>query len=418
MEPTCPRASRGSRRRPFRSLRISLRRHHQHTERGKRRRHDNHRRDGVYRQLHFGRRFVVSLRRAVSRANYNPETGTLTITGGGTAATYQSALQSVKYQTTSQNPAPGIKTVTFQVIDSNAICQRHGFAEDLRHSRSTTHRRSRQAGTSAPTKTIPASRFIGWATNISAGPGEEQSTQTPDIEIVSLSNPGLFCVAAVRQRGRHPEVYLGGKRDREQQRPGAGHATTAERPTSASISVPRNRSRSRSTRSTTLRSPSRTRSWSPKTPFSTSSLPGVLGNDRDLEANPMTAIKLTDPLHGCGHVQRRTARSPIRHTPTLPAPIRSLTAHRTGLLQSVPDHDYTFGRAGERRPSRGRTTRPSPTGLPVTIPVTANDTDIDGDILRVTYVYATDSRLPHAGWATPWSTRRSPARLAPTRSTT
>jgi len=52
--------------------------------------------------------------------NYNATTGVLTLSGTATVATYQTALRSVTYVNTSENPSTATRTVTFSVNDGSA----------------------------------------------------------------------------------------------------------------------------------------------------------------------------------------------------------------------------------------------------------------------------------------------------------
>ena len=52
--------------------------------------------------------------------SYNNLTGELTLTGSATVAQYQTALRSVTYSNTSDNPSLGIRTVSYQVNDGSA----------------------------------------------------------------------------------------------------------------------------------------------------------------------------------------------------------------------------------------------------------------------------------------------------------
>ena len=324
-------------------------------------------------------------------ANYNPTAGTLTITGGGTAATYESALQSVKYQTTSQNPAPGIKTVTFQVVDSNAIS-----SNMVSRKISVTPVNDAPSFTAGPNVSAdeddPGFEFIGWATNISAGPGEEQTTQIPRLEIVSVSNPELFSL--------QPFVNT---------RDGTLRFTSAANATGSSNVQVRARDDGgtanggfdySATQSFTI-----TINEINDEPFAQPDafvvtedtllnvlVPGVLGNDRDLEANPMTAIKLTDPLHGAVAFN---ANGSFTYTPHANFAGTDSFTYRSsdGSLQSGPTTITLSGAAGERRPRRGE--RLGHYGRPAG--------DHPGDCQRYGHrrrhpaghhVYATDSRLP------------------------
>ena len=53
--------------------------------------------------------------------SYNDATGTLTLTGTATLAQYQTALRSVQYQNTSDNPSTSTRTVSFQADDGGAV---------------------------------------------------------------------------------------------------------------------------------------------------------------------------------------------------------------------------------------------------------------------------------------------------------
>jgi trimeric autotransporter adhesin len=52
--------------------------------------------------------------------SYDGDTGTLTLSGSGTLADYQTALQSVTYENISDNPSTATRTITFQVDDGGA----------------------------------------------------------------------------------------------------------------------------------------------------------------------------------------------------------------------------------------------------------------------------------------------------------
>src|SRR5205085_2717666 len=53
--------------------------------------------------------------------SFNAGTGTLTLSGVDTVANYQSALRSVKYANTSDNPSTAARTVSWQVNDGGGI---------------------------------------------------------------------------------------------------------------------------------------------------------------------------------------------------------------------------------------------------------------------------------------------------------
>src|SRR5581483_8091461 len=52
--------------------------------------------------------------------NFDGGTGVLTLSGAATLANYQNALQTIRYQNTSDNPTTLTRTVTFQVNDGSA----------------------------------------------------------------------------------------------------------------------------------------------------------------------------------------------------------------------------------------------------------------------------------------------------------
>ena len=52
--------------------------------------------------------------------SWNPATGTLTLTGAATLANYQTALVSITYTSSSDNPSTLTRTVTFKVDDGSA----------------------------------------------------------------------------------------------------------------------------------------------------------------------------------------------------------------------------------------------------------------------------------------------------------
>ena len=74
---------------------------------------------------------------------FNAATGTLTLTGTATVANYQTALQSVTYTNTSQNPTTLARTVQFQVndgtVNSNTARDHHGRGGQRRAGRHRGH---------------------------------------------------------------------------------------------------------------------------------------------------------------------------------------------------------------------------------------------------------------------------------------
>ena len=64
-------------------------------------------------------RLIYSNQNGIS-GNYNSSTGVLTLTGNSSLTNYQSALRSVKYQNTSQNPSTSLRTISFFVNDGTA----------------------------------------------------------------------------------------------------------------------------------------------------------------------------------------------------------------------------------------------------------------------------------------------------------
>jgi hypothetical protein len=56
----------------------------------------------------------------ITAADFDSETGTLTLSGSASVAAYQAALRSVKYDNSSDNPSTAPRTVSFQVDDDGA----------------------------------------------------------------------------------------------------------------------------------------------------------------------------------------------------------------------------------------------------------------------------------------------------------
>lgn len=61
---------------------------------------------------------------------WNADTGTLTLAGSATIAQYEAALRSVTYSNTAENPAEGIRRITFTVTDANSRGDGTGICAD------------------------------------------------------------------------------------------------------------------------------------------------------------------------------------------------------------------------------------------------------------------------------------------------
>ncbi len=99
--------------------------------------------------------------------NYNSGTGVLTLTGTTTVANYQTALRSVTYENSSDNPSTATRTVTFT-------------ANDGTNTGSATRGITVSAVNDAPVNTVPGTQgtpqntplvFSGWKCDLSCGCG-------------------------------------------------------------------------------------------------------------------------------------------------------------------------------------------------------------------------------------------------------
>jgi Calx-beta domain len=101
--------------------------------------------------------------------NYNSGTGVLTLTGTTTVANYQTALRSVTYQNTSDNPSTATRTVTFTVNDgTNTV--------------SATRDINVTAVNDAPVNTVPGSQGTAQNTPIVFSTGNGNQISVADVD--------------------------------------------------------------------------------------------------------------------------------------------------------------------------------------------------------------------------------------------
>jgi VCBS repeat-containing protein len=325
---------------------------------------------------------------------YDSGTGVLTISGNGSAATYQAALRSVKFSSSSENPPAITKSISFVVTDANGNA-----------SNPATRKVAMIAVNDAPSFTLQGPSivvdedsgeqlFFDWATNISPGPPEE-SGQTARIETVSYDNPDLFTFPPfVDQFGTlkfisAPNAF-GTSTVRIRARDNGGTAnggidfSGTQSFTITVINV------------NDAPIPKDDRFVVSEEKFLTVNAPGVLGNDQDMEGDAITAVKLSNPTHG---VLSFNANGSFTYQPnpnfvgndtfTYEATDGSLTSTPATVTISVaPVNDAPVAVDDVA----------SSDGHPVTINVVANDTDPDGDFLRVgTYTRPTLGSVTRLG---------------------
>jgi subtilisin-like proprotein convertase family protein len=313
---------------------------------------------------------------------FSSATGVLTLTGPGTVAEYQAALRSVRYLNTSDSPSKLPRTITFQVIDDTSspsnIVSRSVTVTPVNDAPSFT------AGGDVivlEDPNPPIVTIVDWATNISAGPQEDN--QTVSFETVSNSNPSLFLA--------DPFVSPDGKLIFTPALDANGTATIQVRLTddggTANFGINATSAQSFLITVLPVNDAARVRDDAYtvlEDQLLSTPLPGVLGNDRDPEGHAMTAALVASPQHAGSFTFNPNGS--FTYTPTANfsgddtftyrvtesgAGLVSATA--TVTLHVVPTNDVP-GAVDDVAASDGH---------PVTINVLENDTDPDGDVLRV-----------------------------------
>src|SRR5262249_9659190 len=126
-------------------------------------------------------------------------------------------------------------------------------------------------------------------------------------------------------------------------------------------------------------------------------MPGVLGNDKDAEGNPLTAAKLTDPLHG---LLTFNPDGSFTYTPAADFNGTDSFTYEAndGLLDSAPGVVTIHVLPVNDPPVAADDTFNAQAGRPERLNVLANDTDVDGDLLRVSsYTRTTKGLLTRSG---------------------
>ncbi|HKB02974.1 MAG TPA: S8 family serine peptidase, partial [Gemmataceae bacterium] len=312
---------------------------------------------------------------------FSSGTGVLTLTGPGTVAEYQAALRSVKYLNSSDSPTSLARTITFQVIDDTSS------ASNL-VSRSVTtipvnDAPSFTAGPDVIVQEDPGIVSLDWATNVSAGP--EESSQTVSFETIGNSNPSLFLSA--------PFVAPDGTLIFTPAQDANGSATIQVRLTDngGTANGGINYSSTQTFLVTVLpvNDAARVRDDAytllEDKPLSVPPA-GVLVNDRDPEGHAMTAALVAGPQHAVPGSFTFNSNGSFTYTPIANFAGEDTFTYRvtesggnlvsvlaTVTLNVVPTNDA---------PAAGDDVASSD-GHAVTINVLENDTDIDGDVLRV-----------------------------------
>jgi len=324
---------------------------------------------------------------------YDSGSGVLTISGAGSPATYQAALRSVKFSSSSQNPPAITKSVSFVVTDANG-----------NDSDAAVRKISMIAVNDAPSFIVGpdvlvdedagAQSIAGWATSISPGPPEE-SNQQARMETVSFDNPGLYSFA--------PFVEADGTL----------RFTTAPNAFGVSTVKVRARDNGGTANGGIDFSPSQTftitvvnvndapithddRLVVSEDKLLTVSAPGVLGNDMDMEGDAMTAVKLSNPTHGVLSFNTNGSFT-YQPNPNFVGNDTFTYAATDGVLPSGAT-TVTISVAPINDAPVAADDVASSDGHPVTINVAANDTDADGDYLRVgTYTRPTLGSVTRQG---------------------
>jgi VCBS repeat-containing protein len=126
--------------------------------------------------------------------SFDPVTGILTLTGSATLADYQTALRSVTYPNTSQNPNTAARSVTFVANDGSAnsnIITKIVTVLSVNDAPSFT-------ASNPPTilEDAGAQTVVSWAT-LNPGPPDESGQAVVGYTVSNISNAALFSVAPV-----------------------------------------------------------------------------------------------------------------------------------------------------------------------------------------------------------------------------
>jgi subtilisin-like proprotein convertase family protein len=326
---------------------------------------------------------------------YDSNTGVLTINGTATSSKYQDVLRSVQYENLSENPAPVTKTVSFQINDANG-----NASLPVSRGISVTPVNDAPSFTGGPDVSVDEDSGLqtitDWATNILPGPPEEVPFQTAWMEIISYTNPKLYL--------RPPYVSATGTLTFQTALNASGTSTVDVRARDDGGTANGGVDRSAGQSFQIIVAPVN----DPPVPQAdqyvvmedttlTVAAPGVLGNDMDMEGDPLTAIKLTNPTHGTvtafGSNGSFTYKPFANYSGT-----DSFTYKATdGLLASGPT-TVTLSVVNVNDAPTAVDDNSASDGNPVTINVLGNDTDPDNNALRVaSYTRPASGKVTRSG---------------------
>src|SRR5262245_18289619 len=323
----------------------------------------------------------------------NYASGVLTLTGTASKADYETALRSVQYHNTSETPTTATRTASFQVTDPDGLTS--NFATRNITITLVNDPPSFAVGpnVSVP-EDSPAQTIDPWATAISPGPGE--TTQSVSFEVVSNSNPGLFAAGpAVSPTGVltfTPAPDASGSATIEIHAVDDGGTANGGQNISAPQSF------------VITITPENDAPVAIGDVFNviedtvlTVTVPGALGNDKDADGNPLTATQLSDPAHGSVTFN---ADGSFTYTPVANfSGTDSFTyVANDGIVDSAPGTVTIKVGPVNDRPDAIDDAFNAKAGRPLYLTVLANDTDVDGDPLRVSsYTRAAKGRLSRSG---------------------
>jgi subtilisin-like proprotein convertase family protein len=320
-------------------------------------------------------------------------TGILSLTGAGTLAEYRTALRSVTYENTSDDPLALPRTITFQVADdlgdtSNKMSR---IVNVIPVNDAPSFTKGPDVTVDEDSGPYPDGEF--WATDISPGP---EAGQTVTMEIVANSNPGLFAgspfISSTGTLAFTPAPDVSGTATLVVRAVDSGGTANGGDNTSASVPLvitvlPVNDGPTAVADVYTTKE-----DGSLAVPA-----PGVLGNDSDPEGNPIFATKLSDPQNGT--LLFFSADGSFAYTPDPDFTGQDSFTYRT----SDPEFDsgpttVTINVAPVNDSPTANDDTGASDGNPTQLNVLENDTDPDGDILRVTsYTAPTLGRITRSG---------------------
>jgi VCBS repeat-containing protein len=302
--------------------------------------------------------------------------GVLTLTGSATTETFAEALRTVQYRNTSEDPNQTPRTLTFQVFDeegnpSNVITRTLNVL-------TVNDAPSFTAGPDVVVLQDSGPQTINpWATDVVAGPGEE-ATQSVFFEVVSVSNPALFSAGpAVSPTGVLTFTPAAGQ---------SGNATVQVklRDNGGTANGGFDESPVQSfTISVTARPVANPDLYttSEDTPLSVPA-PGVVANDTSPNQLPLSASLVDQADHGTVTLN---ANGSFTYTPDPNFHGTDTFTYEVtdGGLDSIPGTVTINVLSVNDAPNANNDAAATPTGKPVTIPVLANDSDVDADPLQV-----------------------------------